>query len=188
MPPPSVCLFFLPQILESPLLEAMAADGGPAHVQCQTPISHGPAAVPAWHRMEVTAAARDRRRGERQEDVFRAPLKETKRDLEKLLKQMKQTNDKKHWGYFEDPINLELNPTYTAVVAVPTSRPQCAEKVARDEFADMGAAVAELRSVYANALLFCGPKEDQLSKNICIAAAFMAARWVHKRFHKRAAA
>ena len=40
--------------------------------------------------------------------------------------------------HFELPVNLEHNPTYTSVVARPTSRSECEEGLARGRFATMG--------------------------------------------------
>jgi hypothetical protein len=93
------------------------------------------------------------------------------------------TIDKKHTWAFESPIDLTANPTYTTVVARPTSRKECEEALARSlssssssssassasspsgdgggggggghrTYGTFGELVKELRSVYTNALAF----------------------------------
>jgi len=175
-------------MLESPnlLLAAAAAaaneKAASTKVRILTTISHpAPEAKPAWYHpgLDLTDAARDDARLEREAAVLAAPIGETARECERLLKQLNMTNDKKHSWHFEAPIDLKMNPTYTQVISKPTSRKQCEDRLARGEFGTMGGLVAELRNVYGNALKFNGPGEalgNKAAKEICESARFMQGR------------
>ena len=193
--------FFEALVLESPLdlskpsvakVSAAASDSTTATASSEdspdivnrTVISHGAEATPRWTSMAVTPAAKDLRRAEREALVLEAPVSDTSRECERLLKQLKMTIDKKHYWHFEMPINLDHNPTYLAVVGhPPTSRSECEQRLNRGQYATMGDLVTELRSVYSNALVFSGAGEkagNKIARDICESARIMAAKLEEK--------
>ena len=82
---------------------------GAVVVKVQTAISVVHGVVPSWHSITLSSAERDRQRQRRERLVLEAPLGETLKDCEKLLKDLNRTNDKKQSWIFEEPVDRVAN-------------------------------------------------------------------------------